>query len=72
MRCYEASKLFLQSKNEMSLVYHENQSQPAWMDLMRHLIQRLRDISKRVDLQISETTPRRLIKEVSTSPPRRL
>ena len=33
--------------------------------LRRH-IQRLRDISKRADLQISETSPKRLIKDVSS------
>ena len=32
----------------------------------RRLIQRLRDISKRADLQISETSPWRLIKDVSS------
>ena len=33
---------------------------------LRRLIQRLRDISKRADLQISETSPWRLIKDVSS------
>ena len=31
---------------------------------LRRLMQRLRDISKRADSQISETYPRRLIKDV--------
>ena len=33
---------------------------------LRHLIQRLRDISRRADLQISVTSPGRLIKNVSS------
>ena len=33
---------------------------------LRRLIQRLRDISKRADLQISDTSPWRLIKDVSS------
>ena len=33
---------------------------------LRRLIQRLRDISKRDDLQISQTPPKRLIKDVSS------
>ena len=33
---------------------------------LRRLIQRLRDISKSADLQISEMSPRRLIKDVSS------
>ena len=40
---------------------------PAGMDISQmRLIQRLRDISKRADLQISETSPGRLIKDVSS------
>ena len=44
-------------------------TQSAWIHLrciLRHFIQRLRDISKRVDLQISETSRARLIKDVSS------
>ena len=33
---------------------------------LRHLIQRLKDISKKADLQISETSPGKLIKGVSS------
>ena len=44
-------------------------TQSAWIHLrciLRHFIQRLRDISERVDLQISETSRARLIKDVSS------
>ena len=38
---------------------------------LRRLMQRLRDISKRADLQISETSTGRLIKDVSSETPLR-
>ena len=40
--------------------------EPVWISdaFFRRLIQRLRDISKRADLQISETSPGTLIKGV--------
>ena len=45
--------------------------QPSWHGCISHLsltrlMQRLRDISKRADLQISETSPVRFIKDVSS------
>ena len=46
-------------------------SQPSWHGCISHLsltrlMQRLRDISKRADLQISETSPVRCFNDVST------
>ena len=44
-------------------------TKPAWMHpdaFLRRIIQRLREISQRTDLQISETSPGRLIKDVSS------
>ena len=59
-------------KNNFQNTPLTNPTQPAWLhfrcisESLRGLMQRLRDISKRADLQISETSPVRCIKDVSS------